>query len=57
MANVVPVYKKREKQTLNNYLPVCLLPIYEKVFECLIVVMELRGALFSPSSKNKKTPL
>ena len=35
-ANVVPVHKKCNKQTLENYLPVCLLPICGKIFERLI---------------------
>ena len=35
-ANVVPVYKKGDKQILNNYRPVSLLPICGKFFERLI---------------------
>ena len=35
-ANVVPVYKKGNKQTLWNYRPVSLLPICGKIFERLI---------------------
>ena len=35
-ANVVPVHKKGNKQTLENYGPVSLLPICGKVFERLI---------------------
>ena len=33
---MVPVHKKRDEQILRNYWPVSLLPIYAKVFECLI---------------------
>ena len=35
-ANVVPVHKKGNKQTLENYHPVYLLPICGKIFERLI---------------------
>ena len=35
-ANVVPVHKKGNKQTLENYLPLSLLPICGKIFERLI---------------------
>ena len=35
-ANVVPVYKKGNKQTLENYRPVPLLPIYGKTFDRLM---------------------
>ena len=34
-ANVVPIHKKDDKQTLKNYHPVSLLPICSKVFERL----------------------
>ena len=36
MANVAPVHKKSDKQILENYRPVSLLPICGKVFERLI---------------------
>ena len=35
-ANVVPVHKKGNKQILENYRPVSLLPICGKIFERLI---------------------
>ena len=35
-ANLVPVYKKDDKQCLENYRPVSLLPICDKSFEKLI---------------------
>ena len=35
-ANVFPVRKKGDKQILNNYQPVSLLPICAKIFELLI---------------------
>ena len=34
-ANVVPVYKKGDKQCLKNYRPVSLIPICEKLIERL----------------------
>ena len=33
MANVTPVHKKDNKQTVNNYRPISLLLIFAKVFE------------------------
>ena len=35
-ANVVPVFKKGDKQGVQNYRPVSLLPIYSKIFERII---------------------
>ena len=35
-ANVVPVHKKGNKQSLENYRPISLLPICSKMFERLI---------------------
>ena len=35
-ANVIPVHKKGDKQVLENYLPVSLLPVCGKTFEKLI---------------------
>ena len=35
-ANLVPVYKKGDKQCLINYCPVSILPICSKIFEKLI---------------------
>ena len=35
-ANVVPIHKKGDKQVIQNYRPVSLLPICGKIFECLI---------------------
>ena len=36
MANVVPAYKRDDKQNVKNYRPVSLLPIFGKDFERLI---------------------
>ena len=33
MANVVPVHKKDDKRSINNYSPVSFLPIFGKIFE------------------------
>ena len=35
-ANVTPVHKKKDKQTVSNYRPISLLPIFAKVFERII---------------------
>ena len=35
-ANVVPIHKKNDKQSLKNYRPVSLLPICGKIFERLL---------------------
>ena len=34
-ANVIPVHKKDDKQCVNNYRHVSLLPVFEKIFEKL----------------------
>ena len=36
LANVVPIYKKEDKQLVKNYRPISLLPICGKIFEKLI---------------------
>jgi len=36
LANVVPLFKKNDKQLLNNYRPISLLPICGKIFEKVI---------------------
>ena len=35
-SNICPIHKKGDKQTINNYRPVSLLPICGKIFERLI---------------------
>ena len=35
-ANVTPVHKKKDKQTVSNYRPISLLPIFAKIFERII---------------------
>ena len=34
--NIVPIHKKRDKQTLKNYAPVSLLPVCGKIVERLM---------------------
>ena len=36
LANVVPIYKKEDKQLVKNYRPISLLPICGKIFEKLV---------------------
>ena len=35
-SNIIPAHKKNDKQLLNNYQPISLLPIFGKIFEKLI---------------------
>ena len=35
-SNVMPVHKKNDKQLINNYRPVSLLPVFGKIFERII---------------------
>ena len=35
-ANVTPVHKKKDKQTVSNYRPISLLPLFAKVFERIV---------------------
>ena len=35
-SNIIPVHKKSDKQLLNNYRPISLLPIFGKIFEKII---------------------
>ena len=35
-ANVVPIHKKGDKQIINNYRPISLLPVVSKIFEKII---------------------
>ena len=36
IAKVIPIHKKGDKQNLNNYRPISLLPVMSKVFEKVI---------------------
>ena len=35
-ANVTPVHKKKDKQTVSNYRPISLLPLFAKIFERIV---------------------
>ena len=35
-SNICPIHKKGDKQTINNYIPVSLLPICRKIFERIL---------------------
>ena len=36
ISNIFPIHKKGDKQIINNYRPVSLLPTCEKIFERII---------------------
>ena len=36
-SNIIPVHKKNDRQLVKNYRPVSLLPIFEKIFEKIIL--------------------
>ena len=36
LANVIPIFKKGDRQSINNYRPISLLPICDKSFEKII---------------------
>ena len=38
LANVIPIFKKVDKQLIKNYRPISLLPIYGKMFEKLFSI-------------------
>ena len=35
---MVPIHKRDDKQSVKNYRPVSLLPIFGKTFECLTYI-------------------
>ena len=35
-ANITPIHKKKDKQTVSNYRPISLLPIFAKIFERIV---------------------
>ena len=47
-ANVVPIHKKNEKNLKENYRPISLLPIFEKILEKLVY-----GSLYSHRTSSR----
>ena len=47
-SNICPIHKKDDKQTINNYRPVSLLPVYGKTFEGMIF-----NSLYEYAEENK----
>ena len=50
-ANVVPVHKKGNKQSLKNYRPISLLPVCSKIFERLVY-----NEMFTSFTENNLIP-
>ena len=47
-SNVVPIHKKESKNLIENYRPICILPVFSKVFERIIL-----NSLFNHFLENK----
>ena len=47
-SNVVPIHKKESKNLIENYRPICILPVFSKVFERIIL-----NSLFNYFLENK----
>lgn len=52
-AEVIPIFKKDNRETLNNYRPISLLPIFSKLFEKVVKARVIsfldRCSFFSPN--------
>ena len=46
--NIIPVFKKGDKQSVSNYRPISLLPIFSKIFERIIF-----NAIFNYMDQNR----
>ena len=36
IAKIIPIYKSKDKQLLNNYRPISLLPVFSKILEKIV---------------------
>ena len=58
LAKVIPIYKSKDKQMLNNYRPISLLPIFSKIIEKVIYQrlfnLNTNNALFSSQYRLRK---
>ena len=59
LAKVIPIYKSKDKQMLNNYRPISLLPIFSKILEKVVYQMlfnflNTNNALFSSQYEFRK---
>ena len=59
LAKVIPIYKSKDKQMLNNYRPISLLPIFLKILENVVYQMlfnflNTNNALFSSQYRFRK---
>ena len=36
IARIIPMYKSNDKQLINNYRPISVLPVFFKLFECVL---------------------
>ena len=53
LANVIPIFKKGDKQLIKNYRPISLLPICGKMFEKIIFNKPLQLSKWKQSHNQK----